>query len=218
MAGLVFYRHPVNKPNITGRFGDWYSNALGVYRHRGVDYGQHLGERIFAPAPGRSVHFINDGSFGNAVCLDHQTTPWRYSLYAHMQRPPEVLIGEWVETNTLLGFVGQSGFAYGVHLHWQVCKNNSFPVAFAMSADPLQFIAEDDPMTPEEKAQFNKMAHRLSQLIRSGYGSGGETLLDSTLIGEARLDENDRAMPLGEVTSTAERVQAHLEDDDAHGA
>lgn len=218
MSELRFYRHPVDAPlQITGGFGDWYYLKTQPYRHRGVDYGKPRSSAVYAPAPGTTVKAYSDGSFGTNVCIDHHTKPWRYSLYAHLEES-YVGIGERVETGQLIGRIGRTGFVTGYHLHWQVSKLSSFPVAFSESADPLQFLVqEDEPMTPEEKKRMAALEHLVSQIARSGWGTKGGSLLESTVKAKERLDENDRAMPAGEVGSTAERMQEHFEDEVQHG-
>lgn len=117
------------------------------------------GTPIYAPAGGRVVDFVNSWtwfngqqvrSFGNAVCLDHEHTPW-YSLYGHMTET-RVSVGDVVDAGDLIGISGATGVAYGAHLHWQVCRSAAFPVDITLSADPASFYQPEDPdMTDSER-------------------------------------------------------------------
>ena len=151
---IFFSRHPVDTPHITGYFGQDY----GGYQHRGVDYGENEGEPIYAPAEGYASWFQNDGSFGIGVCIDHGADQeFRYTLYAHMSET-DVEIGDWISNGELIGKVGQTGEAYGAHLHWQYCKSNQFPRDISQSTDPLLYISGGDDVTKEEVlAMINEM-------------------------------------------------------------
>ncbi|MEI4233422.1 M23 family metallopeptidase [Roseovarius sp. D22-M7] len=103
---------------------DWY--------HIGVDYDYFTGTQdeqfIFAVANGE-VHEIglDDGSgsgYGNYVILRH-TLPGNgqedvYSFYAHMEEAPLVEEGDFVDIGETLGFVGETGFVIGEHLHFEM--------------------------------------------------------------------------------------------------
>ena len=56
-------------------------------------------------------------SWGNYVLVKHPNG--MYSRYAHLKEV-YVQVGESVNENTLLGFMGETGNAYGVHLHFEV--------------------------------------------------------------------------------------------------
>ena len=45
------------------------------------------------------------------------------SLYAHMLTFPKVKVGDYVDVNTCLGYVGSTGNSTGTHLHLEIlCK------------------------------------------------------------------------------------------------
>jgi len=136
MAELVFSRLPVPEgTSISGTFGQ----TEGFPRpHRGLDYECPPGTPIIAPAAGVVVDFLNDGSFGIGVCLDHLDTPF-FSLYAHLSEA-FVGIGASVEAGDVLGLSGATGLVTGPHLHWQVCRQSTFPRDINQSADPLSFV------------------------------------------------------------------------------
>lgn len=147
MTEVAFKMRPVSGP-ITQGFGDIYTG----YPHRGVDFGVNIGTPIYAPADGYATGFTNSTvtwhgervkSYGFAVCIDHGADKvYRYSLYAHMSKVV-AQIGDTIKAGDLIGYSGNTGVSTGPHLHWQLCKYNTFPVTLADSADPLLFMEAD---------------------------------------------------------------------------
>lgn len=110
------------------RYGDI---NVSFETHHGVDFGNPLGTSLVAVAPGTVYYAGNDlaqvfGShlnfYGNLVVLQ-LAQAWRghtvYALYGHMDTV-HVQTGQKVNTGDALGTVGQTGVAYGPHLHLEV--------------------------------------------------------------------------------------------------
>lgn len=138
---------------VTGVFGQWYAGTP-PYQHRGVDIAFRYREPVPYPVGGVLVPFTNsetvfDGrvvrSFGNAVCIDHESGEFRYTLLAHFDVQFGNL-GDTVRAGEIAGLAGETGVARGVHVHWQRSRSTAFPVDIRESVDPLRFIA-----TVEEK-------------------------------------------------------------------
>lgn len=171
----TFYRHPVDAPYITGRFGDIYVLANGeTYLHRGVDYGCPEGTPVYSPAAGTVVSPFNDGSFGLAVCVRYDEDGL-FGLLAHLSTVL-VSIGERIEAGGLVGLSGNTGASDGPHVHWQVCRSLAFPRDPAMSVDPLATLLEVSPMDPRVDAliarvdRLERLLDWLIQLIESPSG------------------------------------------------
>lgn len=145
---VLFDRLPAAGP-ITGGFGAWYFDGERTWQHRGVDIGCPTGTPIYAPAPGSVVPFMNDGSFGKAVCLRH-ADGW-YSLYAHLSQI-DVLPDQLIERGQRIGLSGATGFVSGPHLHWQLCDSPSFPIDIARSRDPLKYLISEETMESYRRA------------------------------------------------------------------
>lgn len=147
VAELKWSRWPLdNMSSVTTRFGE----ATERGTHRGTDLGAvpyGTFPFIYAPADGTVVNFLNSydaeydqPTFGIAVCLDHEQTPW-YSLYAHMTEA-YVSVGDKVKAGQVIGKMGYTGTVLpkgpgGTHLHWQVCKSSQFPTDISYSTDPM---------------------------------------------------------------------------------
>jgi hypothetical protein len=98
--------------------------------HNGVDVvgGGYTLDYVVAHSNGKVV-FYQDGlnnmkgstgnaSYGNCVKLDHGNG--HQTLYAHLQKGLLVKNGQEVKKGTRLGYMSDSGNAYGKHLHFEV--------------------------------------------------------------------------------------------------
>lgn len=73
-------------------------------------------------------------SYGNYVKIDHGNG--YCTLYAHMQKGLPVKSGQFVKAGQRLGYMSDSGNAYGGHLHWEVWKNGS-------RINPTEYLNKD---------------------------------------------------------------------------
>ena len=81
-----------------------------------------------------NVPGFKTGSYGNYVVLEH--SGGIRTLYAHMKYGSvNVKLGQIVEEGTVLGNMGNTGYAFGAHLHFEVRINNT-PV------DPLPYFQD----------------------------------------------------------------------------
>jgi murein DD-endopeptidase MepM/ murein hydrolase activator NlpD len=106
---------------VTSRYG-WRSDPFTGTRsfHDGLDIGVGLGTPIGAAMEGRVVETGYSSSFGNYVLLAHHTG-WM-SFYGHMNSYV-VKSGQWVNIGQRIGYVGNTGYSTGPHLHFSVFKN-----------------------------------------------------------------------------------------------
>lgn len=113
--------------------------------HEAVDLVKYKSQTDYILAhSGGKVSFVQTGlgneqgstgtrSYGNCVKIEHENG---YStLYAHLS---EVYVknGEYVEKGQMIGKMGDSGNAYGAHLHFEVRKDNK-------RIDPTPFLDSD---------------------------------------------------------------------------
>jgi murein DD-endopeptidase MepM/ murein hydrolase activator NlpD len=85
--------------------------------HQGVDITNSEGTPIQATADGEVLEAGPMGRYGNGVRLSHN--PQLETLYAHMSRVA-VKEGQQVSRGDILGYMGRTGMATGVHLHYEV--------------------------------------------------------------------------------------------------
>jgi murein DD-endopeptidase MepM/ murein hydrolase activator NlpD len=103
-------------PHVTSCFG--MRRLEGRTRlHGGVDLRGRPHTFIRAMARGRVRRAGYHRGFGNFVEVDH-LNGWT-TLYAHMvKRKAER--GQWVEPRDVLGYVGNTGYSFGPHLHLEL--------------------------------------------------------------------------------------------------
>lgn len=139
--------------------------------HKAIDLGrEHAdGEPIIAHTAGKVV-FCQTGhknakgstgnaSYGNCVRIEHEDG---YStLYAHLESV-SVKLGESVKQGQTIGTMGDTGNAYGIHLHFEVRKNNS-------RLDPTPYLTADLPIV--KKKTVDELA---AEVMSGDWGNGSE--------------------------------------------
>lgn len=111
-----------------------YSPFNGYPGHKGMDIAGPWGTPIVAAADGQVIEANNYDSWGYSwgyyVLIYHNGT---YSTrYAHMSSLT-VTSGQYVTAGTIIGYEGETGNAYGAHLHFEVYENGT-------RVNPAQFL------------------------------------------------------------------------------
>jgi murein DD-endopeptidase MepM/ murein hydrolase activator NlpD len=116
-------RTPVSFTRVSSRFGIRKDPVLGFTRlHAGIDYAAPTGTPIHAAGDGVIVRRGWVHGFGNFIAI--KNTPKYTTEYGHMSRfAPGLHVGSHVTQGEVIGYVGQTGFATGPHLHYQVMVN-----------------------------------------------------------------------------------------------
>lgn len=133
-------RHELNctpsiLPTHSVRISDDYEyriHPIKGYRHfhAAVDIVGNYGQRIYATADGVVIQAKSDRSLGNFVKIQHE---YGYeTLYGHMTK---ILVsaGQQVKKGEIIGTMGQTGSATGVHLHYAISH-------FGKSVDPKKYF------------------------------------------------------------------------------
>jgi murein DD-endopeptidase MepM/ murein hydrolase activator NlpD len=111
-------------PVVDGKFGRGFGFTRKLRTelpHNGVDIGAPAGAVIRAVADGLVIYSDNGlRGFGNCVMIVHKNG-W-VSLYAHSQRTT-VQAGYEVKRGERIALVGQTGYAWGPHLHFELRDN-----------------------------------------------------------------------------------------------
>lgn len=152
----VFVRHPVDTPRITQPFGA--KNTWETQPHLGVDYGAPEGTPIYAPCDGFVVWAsfnvfpqgntweMIPGSPNSGGCVIIQPPAPHTALQTSFSHMSEVLVtpGQWVTAGTIIGRVGNTGFSFGAHLHWEAFIDYAegvYPAGtFYGRVDPLDYF------------------------------------------------------------------------------
>ena len=106
---------------ITTYFG--HDNGLGYYRyHSAIDIaGLGCNSPIYAANDGTVIASRYHTSLGNYVEIDHNNG--YKTLYAHMSKL-YVKKGQGIEMGQVIGLMGDTGYSFGCHLHFQAKYNN----------------------------------------------------------------------------------------------
>lgn len=111
--------------------------------HSGMDFSAQMGTETYATGDG-VVSEVEKGhwGYGNLVTIDHG---FGYKTrYAHLQKAA-VRKGQKVKRGQKIGYVGDTGKTTGVHLHYEVLKND-------VPVNPINFFYYD--LTPDEYEQI----------------------------------------------------------------
>ena len=148
-----FLRSPLEFTRVSSGFGMRKHPLHKTWMaHKGIDYAAPIGTRVRAAGAG-FVEFAGEkGGYGNVVILRHSG---QYStVYAHLSRIA-VRRGARVEQDDTIGFVGQTGWATGPHLHYEFRvagpARNPFTIAMPAAA----------PVTAQELPDFLASARPL---------------------------------------------------------
>ncbi|MBX3103089.1 MAG: M23 family metallopeptidase [Bacteroidetes bacterium] len=106
----------------------------GVHFHPGLDFHGHFGDRIYAVADGTVITSgFSSGGYGLEVEIDHG---FGYiTKYAHMSKT-KVQVGQQVKRRDLIGFIGNTGYSVGPHLHYEVIKHG-------VKVDPMDYVLSE---------------------------------------------------------------------------
>lgn len=103
----------------------------GYWGHTGMDIAASRGTVIRAAASGTVVKAVRQYyAYGIHVKISHGNGI--YTLYAHMSQLA-VSYGDYVQQGQIIGYVGQTGNAYGNHCHFEIIINGRF-------MDPSKYI------------------------------------------------------------------------------
>lgn len=166
------FEKPLHNDNAYIAFPYGYSKqyqSSNVF-HRGVDYNGILeGEPVYPASAGRVVKTVfkyTDFDKGltnekgmlvdtaNYVMINHGSG--MTSLYLHLQyeNNSQIREGDWVDTNTVIGRVGNTGNSTGAHLHFELRKNN-------LAINPTKYLGKEK--TNLTKTQFDKVCKKAGE-------------------------------------------------------
>ena len=140
----AFLRSPLEFSRVSSGFGLRMHPIARAWRaHQGIDYAAPTGTRVRSVGEAVVDYAGPRGGYGNVVILRHHG---QYTtVYAHLSRIA-VKRGARIAQNDTIGFVGQTGWATGPHLHYEfrVGGQARNPFAIAMPA-ALPVAAKDLP-------------------------------------------------------------------------
>lgn len=151
----AFLRSPLELSRVSSGFGMRRHPFLRTWRaHQGVDYSAPAGTRVRATGDGTVEFAGRSGGYGNVVVLRHGGG--QETVYAHLSGFARgVRKGARIAQGETIGFVGQTGWATGPHLHYE------FRVA-GVARNPLRMaLPAAQPVPANELAAFRAQAEPL---------------------------------------------------------
>jgi murein DD-endopeptidase MepM/ murein hydrolase activator NlpD len=155
----AFLRSPMEFSRITSGFTQArFHPILQTWRaHRGIDFAAPTGTPVRATGDGVITLRGRQGGYGNVVMIKHAGT---YStVYAHLSRfGAHARTGARVHQGDTIGYVGETGWATGPHLHYEfrIGGEARNPLALALpTATPIapearpHFVAAIAPLSRE---------------------------------------------------------------------
>jgi murein DD-endopeptidase MepM/ murein hydrolase activator NlpD len=168
----AFLASPLEFSRVTSGFTMRMNPILNSWKqHKGVDYSAPVGTPVRTVGDGL-VEFAGwQNGYGNVVHVRHDND--RSTVYAHLSRVG-VARGDKVEQGQAIGAVGQTGWATGPHLHFEVKFDGQ-------QQDPLRFAQNSEPVAVSPEAR-----ERLAELSLSVRGQLGvaQTLAHAQILGE----------------------------------
>jgi len=151
----AFLRSPMEFSRITSGFSNArFHPILQTWRaHRGVDYAAPIGTPVRATGNGKVVFVGVQNGYGRVIQLQHSGA---YStVYAHLSRfASQVRPGARVAQGEVIGYVGQTGWATGPHLHYEFRVANQ-------ARNPLTLaLPGGEPLPAAQRAAFTARVGR----------------------------------------------------------
>src|SRR6185312_394016 len=145
----AFLRSPMEFSRVTSGFTlARLDPVLHTMRaHKGIDFAAPVGTPVRATADGVVTFVGQQTGYGNVIMLKHDG---RYStVYAHLSRfAPDTRDGARIHQGETIGYVGQTGWATGPHLHYELRVDGE-------PRDPLTVaLPMATPVTDQQRPAF----------------------------------------------------------------
>lgn len=160
---MVDFMSPVKNARLTSKFG-WRNIGFGKEWHQGVDLASTGKVPIVASAGGIVTRAQAFSSYGNVVMIRHTIHGKTYETnYAHLDSSC-VQVGQKVKQGQQIGIMGNTGRAFGVHLHFEI-HNGLWQTGQPNAVDPMKYIT----LTNEAKgeltmSQYNELLNKIKEL------------------------------------------------------
>lgn len=148
--GVLGWPTPENT-KVTQTYGGTAFALRGGYRgkwHNGIDIGGPVGSIIAAAeegivvAAGNQDLYCRRGAYGKFVVIKHPNN--LVTLYGHMSKL-NVTAGQQVARGETIGYMGNTGYAFGSHLHFTLYDGTTFSMGGSRSCGPMPTGGDLDP-------------------------------------------------------------------------
>lgn len=141
---------------ITLHFGNQTLNGTPYY-HTGIDIVRRINrlDTIVAAEKGKVTKIVSNvkgrdvtKGYGNYVELQHGENI--ITRYCHLKYGSiKLKVGQIVEKSQEIGYMGDTGYTFGAHLHFQVIENGK-------TVDPLQYLNDKKKIIPYNENKYTK--------------------------------------------------------------
>ncbi len=141
-----------------GIVSDIYGTRMG--KHKGIDIAGKINTPVLAVADGQVVKSYYSNTYGNVVFIKHPSH--LVTVYAHLNKR-NVFQGQKIKQGTVIGKMGETGQATGIHLHFETHQQEwRYDKKFAL-----------DPETILGKA-------KTGETVRGGIAAGNDDVLEAS--------------------------------------
>lgn len=99
---------------------------------------------------------IGNLAYGNYIKIEHQNG--YQTLYAHLQNGINLRKSQIIEEGQVIGYMSDSGNAYGKHLHFEIWKDNK-------RINPLEFLNKELPSSNETIKEDTKLKYNIGDIV-----------------------------------------------------
>jgi murein DD-endopeptidase MepM/ murein hydrolase activator NlpD len=168
----AFLRSPLGFTRVTSGFAlaRFHPFLQAWHAHKGVDFAALEGTPVHAAGSGIVIVAGEQTGYGNVVMLQHGAS--YTTVYAHLSRFAKGLkSGARVAQGDVIGYVGQTGWATGPHLHYEFRVDN-------VQMNPLTVALPDaQPVPADQRADYAARVTPFAEELALGRGivlAGGE--------------------------------------------
>jgi murein DD-endopeptidase MepM/ murein hydrolase activator NlpD len=168
----AFLRSPLGFTRVTSGFAlvRFHPFLQAWHAHKGVDFAAPIGTPVHAAGAGKVIVAGQQTGYGNVVMLQHGAT--YTTVYAHLSRfAAGIRQGARIAQGDVIGYVGETGWATGPHLHYEFRVDN-------VQKNPLTVALPDaQPVPAIERAAYAEQMAPLAEDLALSEGivlAGGE--------------------------------------------
>ena len=124
---------------VTGAFGE----PRGTSFHRGIDLAPlGFAGSLYTICNCILIYKGNDITGYGFYCIFRESNSNNMFLYAHLESPTAINVGDYLEQGTFVGYAGQSGSATGVHLHLEMQNGSTWQYQAPLSTyiNPCNYL------------------------------------------------------------------------------
>ena len=161
----AFLRAPVEFSRISSSFNLRRKHPLynTIRAHRGIDYAAPSGTPILAAGDGRVTTASRTKANGRYVVIQHGQQ--FVTKYLHLSKfGRNIKRGKTVTQGQIIGYVGQTGYATGPHLHYEFLVNG-------VHQNPRTVkLPKATPIKKERQQDFRIVSNTMSNLLKNYKG------------------------------------------------